>query len=123
MGISYPVGLLGDIRIYFQHYKTEAEAREKWEERLKRINWENLFILFTERDGCTERNLRDFDSMPYEHKAVLTHKPYPDIKSARYLSAFQNNDEVGDVWALKKNNPMRKRIDDFDYVGWLNGES
>ncbi len=27
---NYPIGLLGDIEIDFFHYKTEEEAREKW---------------------------------------------------------------------------------------------
>ena len=32
-GIKYPVGVLNDIRIYFQHYKSENEAKDKWESR------------------------------------------------------------------------------------------
>ena len=36
-GIGYPVGLLNDVRIYFQHYETEDEARTKWEQRKKRL--------------------------------------------------------------------------------------
>lgn len=45
--LSYPVGKLDDIKIYFQHYHSEQEAKQKWEERCKRINFENLFILLT----------------------------------------------------------------------------
>lgn len=37
-GIEYPVGLLKDIKIYFQHYKTEEEAKAKWNERAKRMD-------------------------------------------------------------------------------------
>ena len=48
-----PVGLLGDIRINFVHYDTFEEGRKKWEERKKRIHWENLFIIGTEKDGCS----------------------------------------------------------------------
>lgn len=29
---SYPVGLLKDIKIYFQHYANFQEAKAKWEE-------------------------------------------------------------------------------------------
>ena len=36
--ISYPVGLLGDIEIYFQHFNSEQEALEKWNRRINRID-------------------------------------------------------------------------------------
>ena len=62
--ISYPIGLLDDVRIYFQHYSTKEVAKEKWVERSNRINFNNLFIMFTDRDGCTYQNLRDFDALP-----------------------------------------------------------
>ena len=35
---NYPIGKLKDIEIFFLHYKSEEEAREKWERRCKRIN-------------------------------------------------------------------------------------
>ena len=34
-----PVGLLGDIKIHFIHYKSFAEGAAKWEERKQRIYW------------------------------------------------------------------------------------
>ena len=33
--IDYPVGVLDDIVIYFQHYTSETEAYEKWNKRIK----------------------------------------------------------------------------------------
>lgn len=60
-GIRYPVGLLDDLRIYFEHYKSESEAKAKWEELTNRINYSNLFVLFSDRDGCTESELRELD--------------------------------------------------------------
>ncbi len=40
----YPVARLNDIYLYFQHYKTEEEAKSLWEKRLKRINFDNLAV-------------------------------------------------------------------------------
>ena len=37
-GISYPIGKLDDISIYFQHYESFEQAKEKWDERKKRID-------------------------------------------------------------------------------------
>lgn len=119
--ITYPIGELNDVRIYFQHYETNQEALEKWNERLKRFNKDNLFILFSDRDNCTLENLQDFDNLPYKNKVVLTHIPYPNIKSAVYIKGFEDNDSIGDIWANKNKSTNKRYIDVFDYVKWLNG--
>ena len=67
---GYPVGKLGDVTIEFIHYKSNEEAFAKWEERKQRINLDNLFVIFTDRDGCTEENLREiqaFDKKTDKH--------------------------------------------------------
>ena len=63
-GITYPIGLLDDIKIYFMHYKSEEQASEKWNSRTKRINFDNLFIMMTDRDGCTIEHIKQFDELP-----------------------------------------------------------
>ena len=45
----FPLARCGDITLRFDHYSSFEEAREKWEERKQRINWENVFLMF-----CTE---------------------------------------------------------------------
>ena len=48
LGITYPVFLLGDVKIYMNHYADFDYAVKKWEERKSRINWDELFfMLFT----------------------------------------------------------------------------
>ena len=60
----YPVAMLDDIRIYFMHYHSEQEAAAKWYERSARLNSDNLFIIMTDRDGCTYQDLLNFDRLP-----------------------------------------------------------
>ena len=74
-----PVGLLGDIRIYFIHYNSFEEGKLKWEERKQRINWDNIFIVGTERDGCTYETIRDFEQLHYKNKVIFTHVDYPEF--------------------------------------------
>ena len=119
-GIRYPVGLLDDIHIYFQHYKTEWDAKSKWENRVKRINYSNLFIMFTDRDGCTESDLKEFDQLPFENKVVFVHKPHPEINSAFYIRGFEEEESVGICSRYKSISSLNKYYDDFDYVEWLN---
>ena len=120
--IDYPIGVLDDVRIYFQHYATADEAKHKWMERMQRINYDNLFIMFTDRDGCTYQNLVDFDSLPYKNKVVFTHVPYPELKSAYYIKGFEKEKSVGMCFNYRHKFSLKKYYDDFDYVSWFNGD-
>lgn len=64
--VAYPVGILKDVKIYFQHYSSFDEAKMKWESRIKRINWNKVYVLFTDRDGCTIDMLKGFDELPFK---------------------------------------------------------
>ncbi len=119
--ILYPVGKLDDIKIYFQHYQTEEEAKNKWYERQKRLNLENCFILFSDRDGCSYEDLLEFDKLPFKNKIVFCHKSYPEIQSAYYIKGFENEKSVGLCMMYKSLFSLHKYYDDFDYVAWFNG--
>lgn len=45
---NYPTGMLDDVKIVFNHYKTEEQAEEKWNQRKQRVNYDNLFIIMDE---------------------------------------------------------------------------
>ena len=55
----YPVGVLSNgkntIELFFLHYHSEQEAREKWQRRIKRINWDRMLVKFNDQNGCTEK--------------------------------------------------------------------
>ncbi len=119
-GINYPIGELDDVRVYFKHYSSFTEAKQKWEERKKRINYDNLYILFSDRDKCTYDDLKTFNSLPYKNKAVFTHKCYPEMESAVFIHGFENENEVGDCFEFVPNRIGKKYYDDFDYVSWFN---
>jgi uncharacterized protein (DUF1919 family) len=115
-GHSYPIGLLGgEIELHFLHYKSEADALIKWNRRLKRINWDNLFITCTDRDLFTDELLKEYNSLPFEHKVCFTAKNNPGINSSVWIREDQNQTSIRDLFTdyrtLKKN---------FDYVKWLN---
>lgn len=118
---EFPVGLLGDIRINFIHYKTFEEAAVKWETRKARINWENLFVVGT--DGCSYETVKKFDRLPCKNKVIFTHKEYPDLASAYYIKGFEDKEQVGTLTNYKDQFLKRRYLDDFDYVSFLNGET
>ena len=104
------------------HYRNAQEAKEKWETRLKRINLDNLFIIMTDKDspqGVSYEELEAFDRLPFKNKVVFTHKPYPQLASAVYIPGFEQEDQVGDLFAFSGWNG-KKYYDQFDYVTWFN---
>lgn len=119
-GISYPVAKLGDIEIYFQHYKTEEEARKKWIERSSRMNFERIYIFMTDRDGCTYEDLKRFDNLKYKNKVCFTHKEYKELNSTMYIKEFKDNEEVGMMFEFKGKHSLKKYYDVLDCVKWFN---
>lgn len=116
----YPAGRLADITIYFVHYKTFREGVEKWEERKRRINWDNLFLVATEKDNCSYETIRRFEQLPYEHKVIFTHRKYTEFSSAHYIKGFEEKEELGVLTFYKNQFLKRRYLDDFDYVAFLN---
>lgn len=121
-GQDYPVGVIDGMRIFFVHYHSNAEAQQKWNERKKRINKDNLFFMMSEQNGCTMETLEAFDRLPYEHKVVFTKQPYENIKSAFYIPGFEQEKEL--ITALRFRNVFsaQRYYDIFPYVDWLNGD-
>ena len=119
-GISHPVGEIKGVRIYFQHYLSEKEALEKWNSRTKRMNYENLFVLFSDRDGCTIEDLKAFDELPFKNKVVFTNRKYEDIHSSFYTKGFEKMDSVGQCFMYMPHKLGKKYYDQFDYVSWFN---
>lgn len=115
-----PAGMLGDVKINFVHYDTFEEGVRKWGERKERINWDNLLLIGSERDGCSYETLERFDRLPYENKVILTRVRYPEISSAYCIEGFEEKEELGMVLNYKKQFFRRRYLDDFDYVAFIN---
>ncbi len=109
----YPIGLLGgDVELHFVHYPKRGVAREKWERRVERVDYESLFIkLSADKDLCIREHLEIFDAMPYANKLCLTDRPYPGIRSAVRIPGYVSNGATMYPVCLPYVNVVR----------WLNG--
>ncbi|NRR91020.1 DUF1919 domain-containing protein [Winogradskyella undariae] len=112
---AYPIGILDNkIEIHFLHYKTEEEARSKWERRAKRIHWDNIFIACTDRDRMTLELMEEFDNLPYDKKVLFTAKKLKHISSAVQITAYRKEEVVGDIY-----NERYHVSKDFNIQNWL----
>lgn len=115
----YPVGRIGDITVYFMHYHSFEEARNKWNERKKRINYDNLFFMMAEKDGCTAEDVKAFQNLPYKNKVIFTYNEYPNYDSAVCVRACSAKGEAA-IMTDYVGLTGRKYDRYFDYVKWLN---
>lgn len=118
---DYPVGKLDDILIYFVHYDNFKEAVYKWNERKKRINFDNLFIIMADRDGCDINIIERFNKTSYKNKIFFTHKKYEEYDNCIYINY---KDPYADQIGLVTNmgSILGKRVYEcgFNYIKWLN---
>ena len=78
---NYPVVGLGDIEIHMNHYLDFETGLRKWQERIKRINWYNLFVTMYTDD---ESELKRFAALPYGKKVCFT-SFQSELEEAFYL--------------------------------------
>ena len=90
---TYPIGCLGDIEIHFLHYKTEEEAKEKWERRAKRINYDKILYKFNDQNDCSIELLEKFSKLPFKNKICFTSKEY-NLENTIHIKSILQYDEI-----------------------------
>lgn len=116
---DYPIGLLGDVKIYFNHSKTEEEARKNWERRKTRINYDNLYIIMYDRNGLTNEDFDALSKIDCKNRIVLSteeNDKYPFINKLKSHPEKVNGPQCldKDVFGIRT---FEKQ---WDYVDWLN---
>lgn len=120
---KYPLGLLDDVIIHFVHYETEEIAKQKWIERSNRINFNNIFIIFTVSDGIDKKILSDFEALPFKNKIIFTNSSNIQSKSVFYIKNFKGDSEAPHGYYKFINKFSGKRFyDQFNYIKWFNSE-
>lgn len=73
-----PIGVLDDVEIVFLHYKSEEEAKYKWDKRKERIVWDNIILKNTEQNIASVESLKKFDAIDEKigFKICFTSKSY-----------------------------------------------
>ncbi len=123
----YPVGKIvpnddehKEIKIFFQHYKSFDDAKKKWLERYKRVNWNNVYFLWEFYDTVYDNALMDeFDQLEGINHLLILHKNFSHIKNAVYVSCYTDDKPKAKI--LQYDGITGKRyLEEFDYVSYLN---
>lgn len=118
----FPVGIgIHGERIYFMHYPDFETALNKWNERKKRINFNNIRILFTNLGegikDLKEKNqiIKRFDQLAFKHKLIITGEKI-NSPFAIHIKAFDPS-----IHKIYSYNKWGKRfLDQFDYISFFN---
>lgn len=118
---KYPVGRLDDIHVYFMHYDSFQEAKCKWNERIKRINRNYLYIMMVEWLDFEKEQYERFENLSYPNKVLFTAEPHIEYPSTFCISnAKDDGGGLKDILKYKSLFTGKRYIDDFDYVSFLN---
>jgi uncharacterized protein (DUF1919 family) len=99
-GEEYPIGSLGDAEIHFVHYDTCEEAKEAWNKRKERINWNRIFVIGTDRDGFDEACYAQWRQIPYPKLLLTAHPEYEE--DAICFHEYSGDGQVGDLITNRK---------------------
>ena len=77
-GINFPIGKINDVELFFMHYHDAEIAKQTWERRCARINYDKMIVKFNDQNGCTEEDLKNFIALPLKNKLFFTCK-FKDI--------------------------------------------
>lgn len=115
-----PCATLSDITVHFTHYPNPEQAVQKWRERAKRLDRNNLFVVLLERDGLTREELLALGELRVRGLLVFTVKEYPDIPYALRCPIIDENGEVGNLLTISPRDGLRGYERYFDFVKWFN---
>lgn len=117
-GEDVPVGrLINGAEVVFLHYKNPELAKEKWNRRTKRLNWENLVFKFSYMNDCTEEIIERFDSLDLPGKKIAfvrTEKEAEALNCGVYYPGYEKDEQIeNDTFYWNKY---------FDVTAFLNGK-
>lgn len=111
---------LKDIRIFFMHYASREEAESKWYERANRVDYNNLFLICSDK-GLTYGDIERYDKIACTNKVIFTAKRYPEIKCHFFLEKYKNDSCVGKyVNDINPKTGVRYIEKVFDFVSFFN---
>lgn len=125
-GINYPIGMAGEnekaIKLKFMHYHSFDEAVAKWYERSKRIDKDNVRVIFEIPEKVDQSLVEEFNALPYKNKVIITGRGFVDNTNACYLNIYDKNYIPGKLFRYKGLFSTERFLEDFDYVSFINND-
>ena len=108
------------VDVVFTHYHSFEEGRKKWLERMKRLDFNNIYVLY-EGLNVTDTFLDRFAQLPYP-KAILSKKNMSVKYNFYHGLSFYKKWKPGKILDYKSWFSVKRHLDDFDYLSFINQE-
>lgn len=105
-----PFGLLNDIIVCFQHYLTFEEAKQKWNERKAKLDYDHMGFIFHARGPEYANEAKTFKELDLPNRLILTQNFSIDGSIA-----FE-----GEGFSVVNDKLLISQI--YDYVTWRNND-
>jgi len=120
---KYPIALLGDVEIHFQHYADEQEAKTKWDRRTARLkkirDKDNLYFTICERRLTTPAIVKRFHALPFKNKLSFSTQTVSKPRSASHIQMYGPKKE-GVIGFFNGKKLFKLTPLYVDIVHWLN---
>ena len=91
-----PVAMLEDIKLVFNHYSSAQQANEAWEKRKRRVNYDNIFLIFDDISDVEYEDLRKFNQIDCKGKSDSVCEKIPGIfQRCSNIKVRQNKGDEG----------------------------
>lgn len=122
--VNCPVGRIEynnkKVDVFFMHYKTFGDAKRKWDERKKRVDFSNIYII-QNTTNPTEQDVKRFEALPYNNKMMISKDNPTNSSYVVTHSVFKHKDySSGQILGFKSPYSLKRYIDDIDFIGFLN---
>lgn len=94
---EYPIGVLDDITIYFMHYRTCTEAKEMWDKRKARINYDKIVVFSTDMEEFSDAVYNQWKSVGYLKVLFTASKKFAKEEGSVYYSKYKKIGKVPDL--------------------------
>ena len=125
-GIEYPIGLLTkgteSVKVYFMHYKTFDEAAAAWKKRSERVDFDNLYVILEQAEPLSQESdiWKMFCALEIKNKVIITGQTDFEDDSIVHMDIYDESYYSGKILSKKKPFCIKRYLDDFDYVSFLN---
>ena len=127
---DYPVAKLSwngkDVHLHCVHYSSFEEARDKWVERAKRVNLDNVYVFFEFPHHIDSESevVKQFRSIKYHNKIMFADCKASGILDDNivHLKSYDHHMYPGKTVHCSSYITHKRYLDLFDYVSFLNRE-
>ena len=117
---DYPIGKLGDLTIYFNHYHSDEEANEAWNRRKERVDFDNLYLICDD-NRLSDEEIAALQRISCKRMILFTAKRRPEIAHSFWMKRYESLGYL-ENYNVREPDGFREFERVFNYARWLGGE-